>query len=380
MYGRLIRFNVINYIKNINIKKRSNMKVFHSILTNLCLLSLLVSCSNGSEQRNQIPSVKVDTVCSNGEKSFLQYPGRVKAAQDVDLAFRVSGTIQKLYVTEGASVKAGQLLAEMDPSDYQIQLAATEAKYKQIKAEAERVIALFKDGGSTPNDYDKAVYGLKQIEALYKHHQDELAYTKLYAPFDGFIQKRFFESHETVGAGMPVLSMLGKGTPEVEINLPAAEYIRRDFFSHYHCTFDIYPGNIYPLQLIGITHKANANQLYNMRFKLEVGDRPLPSAGMNTMVSVFYTDGDDHTLQVPTTALLHADGQVGVFVYQPSSQSVKHVSVTCVRPLSNGCTIITSDELHAGDVIVTAGIHTLKDGNKVRPLAPISNTNIGGLL
>ena len=356
------------------------MKIFHSILTNFCLLLLLASCSNGAGQRVRIPSVKVDTVLSNGAKSYLQYPGRVKAAQDVDLAFRVSGTIQKIYVKDGATVKAGQLIAEMDPSDYQIQLAATEAKYKQIKAEAGRVIALFDDGGSTPNDYDKAVYGLKQIEALYKHHKDELAYTKLYAPFDGFIQKRFFDSHETVGAGMPVLSMLGKGTPEVEINLPAAEYIRKEQFSSYHCTFDLYPGKIYPLQLIGITHKANANQLYKMRLKLDVADRPLPSAGMNTMVSVFYTDGEDQTLQVPTSALLHKDGKVGVFVYNESSQNVKFTEVICERPLSNGTTIVSSAELKAGDVIVSAGIHSLKDGDEVRPLEPVSSTNIGGLL
>lgn len=356
------------------------MRLFHSILTNLCLLGLLASCASGSEQGSRIPSVKVDTVVSNGAKSFLQYPGRVKAAKDVDLAFRVSGTLQKIYVKDGAAVKTGQLLAEMDPSDYKVQLEATEAKYKQIKAEAERVIALFNDGGSTPNDYDKAVYGLKQIEALYQHHKDELAYTRLYAPFDGFIQKRFFDAHETIGAGMPVLSMLSKGTPEVEIYLPAAEYIRRESFTQYHCTFDIYPGKIYPLQLIGITHKANANQLYTMRLKLELTDGEIPSAGMNTMVSVFYSDSGDHSLQVPTSALLHKDGKVSVFVYQKESQSVKEAAVTCVRPLSNGHTIITSDAVKPGDVIVSAGIHSLKDGDSVRPLEHISTTNIGGLL
>lgn len=356
------------------------MKFFHLILTNLCLFGLLASCSSGAEQRSRIPSVKVDTVVSNGEKSFLQYPGRVKAAKDVDLAFRVSGTLHKIYVKDGAAVKAGQLLAEMDPTDYQIQLNATEAKYKQVKAEAGRVIALYNDGGSTPNDYDKAVFGLKQIEALYQHHKDELAYTKLYAPFDGFIQKRFFDSHETIGAGMPVLSMLSKGTPEVEIYLPAAEYIRRESFTQYHCTFDIYPDKIYPLQLIGITHKANANQLYTMRLKIDTTDGELPSAGMNTMVSIFYTDSEDHSLQVPTRALLHKEGKVGVFVYQPASQTVKQVAVSCVRPLSNGRTIITSNGVHPGDVVVSAGIHSLKDGDSVRPLAPASTTNIGGLL
>ena len=356
------------------------MKLIHLILTNLCFLCLLVSCTNGVDQRNRIPSVKVDTVMSNGEKSFLQYPGRVKASKDVDLAFRVSGSLQKIFVTEGEAVKAGQLLAELDPSDYNIQLNATEAKYKQVKAEAERVIALFKDGGSTPNDYDKAVYGLKQIESLYQHHKDEVAYTKLYAPFDGFIQKRFFDSHEIIGAGMPVLSMLSKGTPEVEIYLPAAEYIRRDSFSHYHCTFDIYPNKIYPLQLIGITHKANANQLYTMRLKFVSADGQLPSAGMNTMVSVYYNDSGDGTMQVPTSALLHKDGNVGVYLYQSTTKDVKYTEVTCVRPLSNGYTIISSDVLKPGNIVVSAGIHSLKDGDSVRPLASTSNTNIGGLL
>ena len=356
------------------------MRIFHSILTNLCLLCLVASCSNGAQQQARVPSVKVDTVIANGDKTFLQFPGRVKAAQDIDMAFRVSGTLQKIYVTDGASVRAGQLLAEMDPSDYKVQLDATEAKYKQIKAEAERVIALYKDGGSTPNDYDKAVFGLKQIEALYKHHKDELAYTKLYAPFDGFIQKRFFHAHETVGAGMPVLSILGKGTPEVEINLPAAEYIRREQFSQFHCTFDIYPGKVYPLQLIGITHKANANQLYTMRLRLEAKDLPIPSAGMNTMVSIFYSDENSACLQVPSSALLNKEGQSSVFVYSPEAKTVKLCKVHCVRPLSDGHTIITSDEVHAGDIIVSAGVHAIDEGDEVRPIAPVSSTNIGGLL
>ena len=149
----------------------------------------------------------------------------MKAAQDISTAFRVSGTIQKIHVEDGACVRTGQLLAELDPADYQVQLDATAAEYEQIKAEAERVMALYKENGTTPNANDKAVYGLKQITAKYQHHKDQLAYTRLYAPFDGFVQKHLFETHETVGAGMPVISMISAGIPEVEINLPAAEYI-----------------------------------------------------------------------------------------------------------------------------------------------------------
>ena len=225
------------------------MKRIYLILTGISLI-LLSSCAQRAREAKGHQTVKIDTVVSADKQTFLQFPGKVKAAQDISLAFRVSGTISKIHVKDGARVQEGQLLAELDPTDYQVQLDATEAEYQQIKAEAERVMALYKDNGTTPNANDKAVYGLKQITAKYKHHKDQLAYTQLYAPFNGYVQKRLFEAHETIGAGMPVIAMISGGTPEVEINLPAAEYIRREQFDNYHCTFDIYPGETYPLKLI----------------------------------------------------------------------------------------------------------------------------------
>ena len=259
------------------------MKRIYLILTGISLI-LLSSCTQRARETQAHQTVKIDTVLSADQQTFLQFPGKVKAAQDISLAFRVSGTISKIHVKDGARVQEGQLLAELDPTDYQVQLDATEAEYLQIKAEAERVMALYKDNGTTPNANDKAIYGLKQITAKYKHHKDQLAYTRLYAPFGGYVQKRLFEAHETIGAGMPVIAMISGGTPEVEINLPAAEYIRREQFDSYHCTFDIYPGKTYPLKLISVTPKANANQLYTMPLSRHEhhGHHPLPhGAGKN---------------------------------------------------------------------------------------------------
>ena len=170
-------------------------------------------------------------------------------------------------------------------------------------------MALYKDNGTTPNANDKAVYGLKQITAKYKHHKDQLAYTRLYAPFNGYVQKRLFEAHETIGAGMPVIAMISGGTPEVEINLPAAEYISREQFDNYHCTFDIYPGETYPLKLISVTPKANANQLYTMRLQVVPGTRAIPSPGMNTMVTILCRTEQENTLSVPTGAILQKEGK-----------------------------------------------------------------------
>ena len=356
------------------------MKTLPFLIVALLTSGIITSCGEQTKDKNKIKTVKTDTVRTEGSQTLLQYPGKVKAAEDVSLAFRVSGTIRKIYVQDGQAVKTGQLLAELDPTDYQIQLDATEAQYKQVKSEAERVIALYNDGGTTPVAYDKAVYGLKQITALYEHHKDELSYTKLYAPFCGFVQKHLFESHETVGAGMPVLQLVGQGTPEVEINLPAAEYIRRGQFGDYQCTFDIYPGKVYPLQLIGITHKANANQLYTMRLKLETEGLPIPSAGMNTMVSIRLNDGESQEMKVASGAVLLKDGVSGVFVYHPQDSTVTFEKVDVVRLTSNGKTVITSPHIKADDIVVSAGVHAIHEGEKVRPLPAQTSTNVGGLL
>ena len=160
----------------------------------------------GACQRSKVPrevknvTVKTDTVEAHEGELSIVYPGKVYAASDISLSFRVAGPIIAVLPEEGAFVKKGQLLAEIDPRDYKIQLAATEAEYKQIKGEAERVMELYKRGSIAINDYEKAVYGLKQITAKYEAHKNALRDTRLLAPFDGYVQKRFYDAHETVAA------------------------------------------------------------------------------------------------------------------------------------------------------------------------------------
>ncbi|KWW29278.1 MAG: hypothetical protein AUK63_1500 [bacterium P3] len=207
-----------------------------------CLAMLTAACGGGThDAEQQVPTVNVATLHSTVGGGVLQYPGRVKAAAEINLAFKVSGRIERILVKEGDYVKAGQLVALVDPSDYETQLMATRAEHAQVTAESDRVIRLYADSAVTANNYDRAVYGKQQIDAKLRHHENQLAYTKLYAPISGYIQSKLVGAGEVVSAGMPVLTLFSAANPEVEISLSAADYMRRAAFGEYSCSFDIFP-------------------------------------------------------------------------------------------------------------------------------------------
>jgi RND family efflux transporter MFP subunit len=343
-----------------------------------CLM-LLISCKSTPVKHSTVRSVKVDTVRVYGQAGSNLFPGKVMPASDLNLAFRVSGPISKMNARVGAYVRKGDLLAQIDPRDYELQLAATEAEYNSIKSEVDRIIGLHEKGSVTPNDYDKARYGFQQISAKLNAHRNALADTKLLAPVDGYIQKRLFEPGETVGAGIPVISMVSAGSAEVEVHIPSGDYIRRNQFESYYCTADIYPGKIFPLELIGITPKANASQLYSMRFRLAGGEGELPGPGMSVMVTILYRNDEAETLSIPLSALIQTDGRASVWVYDPETGTVTTRQVTPSQILTDGRVVVSSG-LKAGELVLTAGIHSVKEGEKVSLIPAKSETNVGGIL
>lgn len=341
----------------------------------------LGSCQSTSKRpADKVKYVKIQEVGSTEYLSTLQYPGKVKAPTDASVAFKVSGAIEKIFVKEGQRIHKGQILAQMDQTDYQVQMDATEAEYLQIKAECERIMRLYEENSVSANDYDKAQYGLKQITAKYQHAKDQLEYTTLKAPFDGYVQERHFQEHEIVSAGLPVLSVISGGTPEVEISLPASEYIHKDLFGDITCSFDIYPGKTYRLEYVSCTPKANANQLYTMKLKLITDGNPVPSLGISTMVSIKVVHDNEDYLSVPYSALKEEPTGTIVWKVDPSSMTISKVSVKLERLLSNGQCVISSDGILRGDKIVTSGVHHVSQGERVEAYEKPSSTNVGGLM
>lgn len=348
----------------------------------LCLTSLSVLlCSCGSKQKNveeKELSVRIDTVQVADADATLQFPARVVSSQDANVSFKVAGTLAAVYVKEGDQVAAGQLIAEIDPTDYNVQLSATEAEYANIKADAERVMSMYKDGAVTASNYDKARYGLKQIEAKLQNHKNQIAYCKLYAPFSGNVKTVFFHTRETVGAGMPIISLVGGGSPEFEVNLPATTYLHRNKFKSYSATLDVLPGEVLPLSFVNVMNEANTNQLYTLRLRLVTPNKNVVP-GMSAWVTINAKDSTSLSVRVPSTSIVEEDGRCYVFTYQGATHIAKQVEVT-VQKLHTDGTAVVIGAIKAGDLVISSGAHFVTDGARVSPLTRVSATNIGGLL
>ncbi len=354
-----------------------NKKLFFVI----CLTLAICSCTEEKTQdRVQGQLVKYLKLESSNNSKTLDFPGKVKASQEANLSFRISGPIEKIFVKEGERVHKGQVLAKMEDRDYRLQLSATQAEYNRIKSEVDRVIKLYHEKSVTANEYDKASYGLKQITAKLHAHQNALRDVYLKAPFDGYISgKTMFSSGEIVGAGMPILRLSSDGEMVVEVNIPASQYLKRDNFSSYYATFSLFPEKTFPLKELSVEHTANINQLYKMTFSIDKGTTQL-TAGMTTMVHICPKAEDKESFVIPNNAIFQMSGKSHVWVIKGYEDKlyVQAQEIAITELQRDGYVICTG--LEKGMNIVSAGVHKLKEGEVVRLLPSQSSTNVGNLL
>ncbi len=175
----------------------------------LALLLLLAGCSGDDEER-PFPQVsrpvKLLTVGAPLTQKTLRMSGEVRAARRADLAFRVPGLIVELAVKEGERVAAGQLLARLDPKDYRTRLRNAEGRLAKAKARLRydtaeyqryRKIRLAEPGAVSESllNLKKAALAMAQAEvqsaeAAVAEAREQLAYTRLEAPFAGIVGRR----------------------------------------------------------------------------------------------------------------------------------------------------------------------------------------------
>lgn len=354
-------------------------------------LFLAAGCQEkgGEGQKHSVVVTQPEAI-GGGARS--QFSGTVKEAAEISLGFKTVGQIERICVKEGQYVRSGQLLAVLDQKDYALGVKASEAQYRQLKDEVDRLRKLYETQGISGNDYEKALAGLEQVEVNLQVNRNKLDYTRLYAPASGYINKVNFERAEMVNAGTPVFSLISQGQMEVEVSLPLWTYLHRGDIREATALLN---GQQYRLQLRGISPKADGNQLYKATFTIAEANYKLApkgsgitnprqqnalqlSSGMNAdVVLSFSGEGSASGFALPMNAVFEADGKSCVWVVEKDKVTRREVVVSTAD--AQGRAIISSG-LQGTETIVRAGVHALQDGEQVVVLDERSKTNVGDLM
>ncbi len=164
-------------------------------------LSLLLATCNNKEIKKEVEKeaikVTVFKVKGSGQFEQIHYSGTIEAFRVIPLSFQVTGTIQEVRVKEGDFVRKGEILATLDPIDYQQLYNASLAKYLQAKDAYERLKNVYEQGSLSEIKWIEITTNLEQAKSSLELSRNNLNKTRLIAPEEGYIGRRNIEPGQT---------------------------------------------------------------------------------------------------------------------------------------------------------------------------------------
>lgn len=341
-------------------------------------ICLICSCNNDNADTRPLKVVETTAPAIAGDSVCRTFAGIVEEARQINLAFKIAGQISAVNVTEGQKVSEGQLLATLDDSDYKLEKDAVEIQYKQLSDEVERTRVLYGQKSVSKNDFEKAEAGLRQLGIQLQGYENKLAYTRLYAPIDCYIQTVNFDPGEMVNAGTTIFELIDASQYEVAIDVPATVKMQDLRGTTFLCTSQ-FDGTPIPIRLKSIVPKADGNQLYRARFAMPAKGTARITPGMNVEVTFkSINDDDGRRMSIAASAILNDSNRCFVWQVMPDSTLYK-CPVTIGHITADGTAYVTSG-LDGSETIVKSGGGSLHAGQKVRIMPAPSETNVGGLL
>ncbi len=353
----------------------------------LALSVLLTGCNNSdangaSKDVVQGRPVKVLVVTDASSEDNRTFPGIVKAEREIDLAFRVGGPLVEYDLNIGEQVKKGEILARIDPRDFEIRIKKLSAELKAAEArlaDAEKDYArqknLLKESAASQSQYDKTQMlvettraGIDSLKADLAAARNALNDTRLAAPFDGVVNRKFTENHESINPGVPVVSLLDISKVEVVTAVPEDIVIRKSDFVNLYATLDAYSGQKITASLKEIGRQTDsANQSYPLSVVLDPPAMLTVTPGMAATVHIVLRSPEQHSggVYLPTSAVFAAaNGDTCVWCVAHNSHDTERVKVK-TGELKNDEILVTSG-IKPGDRVVSAGARFLVEGQKIR--------------
>lgn len=354
-------------------------KMRHLLLAVLGFAFITGCTTKAGNDNTVVRKVKVAKVEQANNIITNKFAATIKPCREVNLVFRVAGPIQNIFVNDGDNVKKGQLIAQIDPRDYQIQLDVSQAEYEKVLSETKRVIELYKRNSATEADYQKAVAGEKMITSKLEHAKNQFNDTKLYAPFDGYIQKINFEPGELINTGMPLTTLTDKNNLQAVVDVPVNVFLQKNNFTDFKCIIPQLNNQSFDVELTSSQAKVSSNQLHRLYFNIKPKNGFTINPGIAANIIINYKTVTDSRIVVPLSAVFNSNGKAYVWVYNAKNSKVSKTEITIGSLATNGRVYINSG-LTGNETIIVAGVNAINHNDTVEPLAPLSKTNIGGLL
>lgn len=344
---------------------------------NLILLAilLLVGCGQGSQTKpSMVRPVKTTTVESRSLIS-KDFSGIVEAVNYVKLAFRVNGQIISLPIIEGQKIKKGQLIATIDPRDLSLQYAATKTAYETAAAQVERNKRLLSRQAISVQEYEISVSNYQRAKSEYELSANNMRDTKLVAPFDGSIEKRFVENYQRVNSGEAIVQLVNTKNLRIKFTIPDAYlFLLKVKNPQFFVEFDTYTGHTFKAKLeefldvsangtgIPVSITIDDPNFNHSLYEIKPGFtcRIRLNADMSPILKNNWTI-------IPMSAVFGESDSNKKFVWILNGNQVNRREITVNAPTAES-QILVSDGLKAGEKIVIAGVYQLVEGETVKEI------------
>jgi len=330
----------------------------------MAAMVLVALCSCGEKKQavaEQTVRVKVQEIhpeAVNGEQGFS---GTIEEASGASLSFASAGTIKRIYVDEGQTVRQGQLIAELDPTTLQNAYTISKTSLEQAQDTYNRMKELH-DAGSLPEmQWIQIENQLKSATAQEAIARKSLSDTKLYAPFSGYISSKIAEIGQNVSPGMPIVKLVNIGSVKVKISVPEDDIQR----IAQHSSMKVVVPGLGNREFEGQVKERGVSadprsRTYEVKATIQNHDGQL-LPGMICQVFTNYMQGSTGVF-VPAN-LVQLDSDNKTFVWVVNGERALKREIIIDGESAQGAKV--SFGLVAGDKLIVAGQQKVSNGMKV---------------
>lgn len=337
----------------------------------LSSLFLLAACAEQPQKqrtkRETKPiAVRVADVLPQDKALAIQASGIVASQEELKLAFKIGGVITAVYVNEGDRVKKGQVLARLDPSEIQAQVAQAKTGLEKAIRDLERGQRLYEDTVATLEQVQDLTTAKEVAENNLKVAEFNQKYSSIYAPSSGRVLKRFAEKGEIIGPGNPVYFIAANSSAQVlRVGLTDVDVVRVKIGDVASLSFDAYPHQSFEGVISEIAAGSDPmSGTYEVEISIKSGKEEIKN-GFIGKASI-QPEAKKGTYRIPIEAVVEADPErASIYVPNESKTGVTRLDLSRYE-IGNNFILTPESELGTHREVITDGARYLRANSQIR--------------